>query len=196
LTTPTSLYRLHDPQGHLLYVGIAGNPGRRFQQHARDKSWWGQVASVRLEHFPTREAAAAAEIAAIKKERPMHNIAHNAGSPTTATSSKPDAKRYRTDDLGFSPDSLVGSFFHSGPTPGWQGQVVAEPSPGVYLVETYEWLMGCPYEQRLVTIGRMVDEEWAFYDDASWMTTAYDNHKSTLWERQRAEAAATDPVPA
>ena len=39
---PTCLYRVHDAQGGLLYVGIAGNPGRRFQEHAGTKPWWEQ----------------------------------------------------------------------------------------------------------------------------------------------------------
>lgn len=72
---PTSLYRLSDVAGRLLYVGIAGNPGRRFEQHAGDKPWWGDVSSITLEHFTTREAALAAETRAIKTERPRHNIA-------------------------------------------------------------------------------------------------------------------------
>jgi hypothetical protein len=45
VTQPTTLYRFYDASGRLLYVGIAGNPGRRFAQHGRDKSWWSQVAS-------------------------------------------------------------------------------------------------------------------------------------------------------
>jgi predicted GIY-YIG superfamily endonuclease len=72
---PTSLYRLHDAQGGLLYVGIAGNPGRRFQEHAGTKAWWGQVSWVHVEHYPTRTEAEAAEITAIRAERPKHNVA-------------------------------------------------------------------------------------------------------------------------
>jgi predicted GIY-YIG superfamily endonuclease len=72
---PTSLYRLHDAQGGLLYVGIAGNPGRRFQEHAGTKAWWGQVRWVHLQHYPTRTEAEAAEITAIRTERPKHNVA-------------------------------------------------------------------------------------------------------------------------
>jgi predicted GIY-YIG superfamily endonuclease len=72
---PTSLYRLHDAQGGLLYVGIAGNPGRRFQEHAGTKAWWGQVSWVHIEHYETRAEAEAAEIKAIKIERPKYNVA-------------------------------------------------------------------------------------------------------------------------
>jgi predicted GIY-YIG superfamily endonuclease len=74
-TAPTSLYRLHDAQGGLLYIGIAGNPGRRFQEHAGTKPWWGQVSWVSIEHYETRTEAEAAETEAIQTERPKYNVA-------------------------------------------------------------------------------------------------------------------------
>lgn len=80
--TPTTLYRLYDGDGDLLYVGIAGNPGRRFEQHRKDKPWWRSVAITRLEHFDTREEAMAAELEAIRAENPRHNIV---GRRTPAT---------------------------------------------------------------------------------------------------------------
>lgn len=73
---PTSLYRLYDDNFRLLYIGIAGNPGRRFQQHAKEKEWWGDVVHVRLQHFDTRSAAAQAEIKAIQEEWPPMNVRH------------------------------------------------------------------------------------------------------------------------
>lgn len=75
--TPTTLYRLYDPEGTLLYVGIAGNPGRRLQDHRRDKPWWGEVSVIKLEHFPSRPEAEAHEVAAIHAERPTHNVLHS-----------------------------------------------------------------------------------------------------------------------
>lgn len=71
---PTTVYRLYDAARVLLYVGIGGNPGRRFQQHRGNKTWWGDVASATLEHHPTREAALNAEADAIRDENPRHNI--------------------------------------------------------------------------------------------------------------------------
>lgn len=76
MSNPTTLYRLFDSEGELLYVGIAGNPGRRFEQHKEDKPWWGDVANVRLEHFETRHEAADAERVAIQSEMPRHNKTH------------------------------------------------------------------------------------------------------------------------
>ncbi len=74
LHEPTTLYRLFASDGALLYVGIAGNPGRRFEQHRGTKPWWGQVAQTSLQHFKSRPEAMAAEMTAIRTERPRHNI--------------------------------------------------------------------------------------------------------------------------
>lgn len=73
----TTLYRFFDAGGQLLYVGIAGNPGRRFGQHAKDKTWWTQVASSSMQHFGTRTEAERAEQIAIRAEGPLHNVVHN-----------------------------------------------------------------------------------------------------------------------
>lgn len=89
------------------------------------------------------------------------------------------------------PDSLVGSFFHSDAERGWQGCVVAEPVPGVYLVETFEWIVGSSYEQELVRIEDMTG--WAFYDDAEWMNSSYEHGKRGRWERQRATERENQP---
>jgi hypothetical protein len=69
------------------------------------------------------------------------------------------------------PGSLVGSFFHSDAEREWQGAVVAEPHPGVYLVELFEWLAGSSTSQHLVRIEDLVG--WQFYDSAEWMDSAY-----------------------
>ncbi|MGH9157591.1 MAG: hypothetical protein ACRD1K_17545 [Acidimicrobiales bacterium] len=58
----------------LLYIGIGGNPGRRFEQHAADKPWWSEVSRVKIEHFPDRPDALAAELDAIRKESPKCNL--------------------------------------------------------------------------------------------------------------------------
>lgn len=74
---PTTLYRLFSADNQLLYVGVAGNPGRRFEQHAGEKPWWGEVAITELEHFATREEALAAERVAIRDEAPLYNVVHS-----------------------------------------------------------------------------------------------------------------------
>lgn len=91
---------------------------------------------------------------------------------------------------GLRPDSLVGSFFLSSAQLGWQGCVVAEPSPGVYLVETFDWVMGASHDQQLVQLDEMVG--WTFYDSADWMQNAYEHGVRQRWERQRQGEAQAD----
>jgi predicted GIY-YIG superfamily endonuclease len=74
---PTALYRLQDRKRTLLYVGITNNLAWRWKTHAADKEWWPEVATRSIEWFPTRDRALAAEAAAIRAERPLHNVQHN-----------------------------------------------------------------------------------------------------------------------
>jgi predicted GIY-YIG superfamily endonuclease len=74
---PTALYRLLDDHGTLLYVGITDSPERRWVQHAGEKYWWPSVADRSIRWFPSREQALIAEAAAIRAERPIHNVQHN-----------------------------------------------------------------------------------------------------------------------
>ena len=72
----TTLYRLYNADDELIYVGVAGNPGRRFEQHRGDKPWWGEVVRIEVEHFATREAALEAERVTIASEHPPYNVIH------------------------------------------------------------------------------------------------------------------------
>ena len=57
--------------------------------------------------------------------------------------------RNRMDDVSSAdlrPDSLVGSYFLGNDQ---QGMVGAEPTPGVYLVEMADWIVGASTTQRL-----------------------------------------------
>jgi len=60
---------------------------------------------------------------------------------------------------------LFGLCFHSVESGKivWQGQVIGNPEPGWYLVETYSWVDGTGSTQRLVRIEDM--REWLFYPD-------------------------------
>lgn len=95
-----------------------------------------------------------------------------------------EAKKHRTTALEsseLSPDSLVGSFFHGSDSQQWQGVVVAEPVPGVYLVELFDWIIGASTEQVLVRIDEMMG--WHFYDDAEWMQNSYEQGIADRWKR-------------
>lgn len=73
----TTVYRLFDAEGNLLYVGCSLTPPARFRQHeahGRSQKWWHDVASCTFEHFETRDAALAAESRAIAGESPRWNV--------------------------------------------------------------------------------------------------------------------------
>lgn len=71
---PTALYRLYSATGDLLYVGITDHLKVRLAAHAKDKTWWSQVARKTVEWHPGKPEAEAAEAAAIRTEKPAHNI--------------------------------------------------------------------------------------------------------------------------
>lgn len=84
----TVLYRLFDAAGTLLYVGISSDPKVRWINHAGKKDWFPQVAATTFQWFDTRASAEAAEVEAIKAERPLHNIIHNVARSAPASRPK------------------------------------------------------------------------------------------------------------
>lgn len=80
--------------------------------------------------------------------------------------------KHRSDALELKSDSLIGSFFHGDGEGGTQGQVVAEPTPGIYLVEFFSWMDGSPCWQKLIKIDQMTG--WRFYDSSEWMVNNYE----------------------
>ncbi|MGH9157590.1 MAG: hypothetical protein ACRD1K_17540 [Acidimicrobiales bacterium] len=50
---------------------------------------------------------------------------------------------------------------------------MAEPAPGTYLVETFSWVAGESYEQKLLRLEEMLDSH--FYDDDVWMRNSYEH---------------------
>lgn len=69
-----ALYRHFDAEGALLYVGISLRPFTRTSQHVSLAPWADQIANVKIEYFPTRSEAMAAEARAVQEENPLHNI--------------------------------------------------------------------------------------------------------------------------
>lgn len=68
------VYRLYDRLGVLLYVGVTCRGAQRLHEHAMAKNWWGSVARVTWDVYPSRAAALRAETQAIWAEVPIHNI--------------------------------------------------------------------------------------------------------------------------
>lgn len=73
----TALYRVYGTPDVLLYIGISKDFGTRWKQHAKTQPWWGVHERMTVEWHGSRESAEAAERAAIRAERPKHNIMHN-----------------------------------------------------------------------------------------------------------------------
>jgi hypothetical protein len=96
----------------------------------------------------------------------------------------------KVDSQELRPDSLVGTYFHSDAERGWQGCIVAEPAPGIYLVETFSWIVGDSHDQSLVRIEDMLG--WHFYDDHEWMNNSYEHGGlKQRWEHERAQRGET-----
>lgn len=74
-----ALYRFYDADDQLLYVGISRRPDTRWAEHRhpRYSPWSKFVASRTLSWFASRTLAEAAEVAAIKDEKPRFNGSHN-----------------------------------------------------------------------------------------------------------------------
>lgn len=77
----TALYRHFDAAGSLLYVGISLSAVQRLAQHKSTSAWFSQIARVDVEWLDTREAALAAEAAAIVAENPRCNRARPIPAP-------------------------------------------------------------------------------------------------------------------
>lgn len=86
------------------------------------------------------------------------------------------SKRLTTGAPKICGDSLVGRWFHSHDDEGrigWQGQVLESQGKDIYLVQTYEWIVGGAYTEEVVPHSRMLDERWTFYDTPEAMQYAY-----------------------
>lgn len=93
----TALYRHFDSSGKLLYVGISLSALNRLGQHAEHAGWFGDIATVRIEHFPSREEALQAERMAIISERPVCNIVHRKAMIEAQIAAEKQAKQALAD---------------------------------------------------------------------------------------------------
>lgn len=70
----TAIYRLYDASGQLLYLGLANDPERRWEEHSRSKFWWHLVARKEVAWYASREEAGRVEEEATASERPKHDM--------------------------------------------------------------------------------------------------------------------------
>lgn len=73
------LYRWWDAEGRLLYVGKSISVFSRIQQHRRNSKFFPEASTMTIERFGTEKELAVAEIAAIRTEGPLYNIAGSIG---------------------------------------------------------------------------------------------------------------------
>lgn len=74
----TALYRYYDANDDPLYFGISIDPDARWKSHLYSSAVWPKLVAYRTDEWlDTRPSAEAAEIVAIKTERPRFNGAHN-----------------------------------------------------------------------------------------------------------------------
>jgi predicted GIY-YIG superfamily endonuclease len=76
----TYVYRLWDADDQLLYIGISKSAINRLHQHLQQQPWAEQIVKQTIQRCYTREEAVHVERQAIKNEKPLHNIAHNASN--------------------------------------------------------------------------------------------------------------------
>lgn len=76
----------------------------------------------------------------------------------------------------FERDPLIGRFFHSFSAHGeiqWQGYIEAKINDGHYLVQLFDWMLGDPSTERVVSLDMM--REWKLYRTNGEMVDAYQN---------------------
>jgi hypothetical protein len=70
----TTLYRVYDGAGQLLYAGITDRQGfSRFEEHDYERPWWFEARVIKLTHYATRPEALEAELVVIHTEKPKYN---------------------------------------------------------------------------------------------------------------------------
>lgn len=78
----TCLYRHYNNNDDLLYISISLCAASRTGQHNLTAEWFGEIAGITVEYFPTKKEALIAEAKAIKKEKPRYNICHTKNRKT------------------------------------------------------------------------------------------------------------------
>lgn len=78
---PSTLYKMFDDAGRLVYVGITSQDFTRIREHARLRSWWGSITRIELEHHASFLAASERERELVKSEHPLYNKQMQAPKP-------------------------------------------------------------------------------------------------------------------
>lgn len=97
---PTSVYRVFDVSGVLLYVGCSTYPHARMYEHRSMAPWYPRAARFTVHRYRNRYAALLAEAVAIIEERPTEN-----------RQTRPDIVRTRRHLLDEQPVEFRGEFY-------------------------------------------------------------------------------------
>lgn len=95
---PHQLYRLHDPKGALLYVGVTVNLHTRLISHKSRQPWWNEVDHHTTEEYPNRQEALDAEYHAVYLELPKHGTLPTRGVDVSHLHTLQD-KHHRLEEL-------------------------------------------------------------------------------------------------
>jgi hypothetical protein len=71
-----SVYRIHNAEDEVIYIGMSHEPAERVREHRRLKPWADEIAGHEADWYPDRAAAQAAEAKAIRKHQPKYNVVH------------------------------------------------------------------------------------------------------------------------
>lgn len=165
--------------GKVLYVGMSKAGAQRFFSANHTMQLHISSGETNLEFIETTTAEEASELETklIQELQPVYNIAKTGSIPYgTRQKNQKQAKReservkhlvQETKQPRRSSDGLINKYFHSYPNDelNWQGQVLKEVSPGIFLVQFFSWLMGAPTDQKLIPLTQMIKDGWKFYDD-------------------------------
>jgi hypothetical protein len=96
------------------------------------------------------------------------------------TTNKP--ARPRPPETPADQNCLAGKWFHTTKecprghrTAVWQGHIMGCPAPGILLVELFEWVIGEPCGQELITLNDFMAKKPILYDDHHEMQFSYEH---------------------
>jgi DNA-binding XRE family transcriptional regulator/predicted GIY-YIG superfamily endonuclease len=69
-----TVYVLYSADNHCLYVGQSAHLIERLRTHNSASAWYGQVATIKIEHATSRGFAMCREAELIRSLKPIHNV--------------------------------------------------------------------------------------------------------------------------
>ena len=70
------LYHHYNSKNELLYVGISLNALNRLISHKHTSSWFGEIALIKIKHYPSKREVMAAEKKEVQTKKPKYNLSY------------------------------------------------------------------------------------------------------------------------